>query len=428
MKNLTKVVKIISRKSLLLLCFLSLWPSIASANTNLTLDILGEEFTLQHFPAAGTQLVLYIAPGYGFNGRGTSTSQALSELGIEVWMVDLVDNLFLPQGNQSIRAFDGRYVAKIIEIAHKKTGKNITLLSSSFGAIPVLRGARQWQLNNHKLEKAYLNGAILFSPELYTSIPALGVDPDFEPITSATNIPIMIYQSEFRNNRWQLDNVIERLEKNNAHVYRKILHGIVSFFYEIDTFPNTLKTLRELPAEIPNIINLLESTPTPLIASKIDESSEKKYVGIDIKLKSYKGEGVPLPLNLKNMADERFVRNHYTNKVTVVNFWATWCPPCVVEIPSLNRLKTKMKGSNFELISINFGQQKTTISEFLKKVNVEFPVLLDEAGRTSGDWNTISLPSTYVIGPDGKFAYAVNAAIEWDNPEVINTLKKLSRQ
>lgn len=415
---------------LLLLC-----SHVANANSakltshSMTLEVLEEEFTLQAFPAAGNQLILYVAPGYGFNIRGTNTAQALSSLGIEVWMVDLVENLFLPQGNQSIREVDGRYVAKIIEAAHKKTGKNVTLLSSSFGAIPVLRGARQWQLKNSALDKVYLNGAILFSPELYTSIPALGVDPEFEPITSATNIPVMILQSEFRNNRWQLQNVVSRLEKSNAVVYQKILKGIVSFFYEIDTFPKTLQTLREFPAEIPKIVSLLESTPTPLFASKeLKEESKKvskKYVGIDIKLKKYKGNRIPLPLDLKSMAGERVVRDQYTDKVTVVNFWATWCPPCVVEIPSLNRLKAKMNGHDFELISVNFGQKKKTISDFLKKVDVEFPVLLDEIGRTSGDWNTISLPSTYVIGPDGKFAYAVNAAIEWDSPEVVKALEAL---
>ena len=94
----------------------------------------------------------------------------------------------------------------------------------------------------------------------------------------------------------------------------------------------------------------------------------------------------------------------------------------------LNRLKSKMKDSNFELISINFGEGEAIIKEFLKKVNVEFPVLLDDKGRISGDWNTIVLPSTYVIGPDGKFAYAVNAAIEWDSPEVVDALKKLASQ
>ena len=94
----------------------------------------------------------------------------------------------------------------------------------------------------------------------------------------------------------------------------------------------------------------------------------------------------------------------------------------------LNRLSNKMAGVDFELLSVNFGQEKSTISDFLKKVNVEFPVLLDEGGKTAGEWNTIVLPSTFVIGPDGKFAYAVNAAIEWDSPEVVKALKSLAEK
>jgi len=398
----------------------------ARANTSLTLDVLGEEFTLQRFPASGNQLVLYVAPGYGFNDRSTAMAHALSGFGIEVWMVDLAVNLFLPPGNSSIRSLDGRYLAMIIQQAHIKSGKNITLLSSSYGAIPVLRGARHWQLNNHKRKQTYLNGAILFSPELYRTIPALGIDPEFEPITSATNIPVMIYQSELRNNRWQLDKVIQKLEKSNAVVYRKILPGITSFFYQIDTKPETLMALRIIPVEIPLVIKLLESTPAPLRAAKLAQPGATKHSGIDIKLRTYKGGKAPLPLDLVNINGERIVRSQYTNKITLVNFWATWCPPCVQEIPSLNRLSTKMKNSNFELLSINYAEEKATITEFLNKVDVIFPVLLDEKGRTAASWNTITLPSTFIIGPDGRIAYGVNAAIEWDSQEVVETLKKLA--
>ena len=151
-----------------------------------------------------------------------------------------------------------------------------------------------------------------------------------------------------------------------------------------------------------------------------------KHKKLDIELKQYKGNRKPLPIDLVNINGERVVREQFGGKVTVVNFWATWCPPCVEEIPMLNRLKAKMKNSNFELLSINFGQEEAVIVEFLKKVNVEFPVLLDGGGRTAGDWNTVVLPSTFVIGPDGKFAYAVNAAIEWDSPAVVQALKELA--
>jgi len=236
----------------------------------------------------------------------------------------------------------------------------------------------------------------------------------------------MIYQSALRNNRWQLGSVIERLEKNKATVYRKILPQIVSFFYQIDELPMTLKTLRELPAEIPKVIKLLEATSTPINAVEIAHAEKIKNKSLDISLKKYEGDKTPLPLDLHDIHGERVIRNDYKDKVTVVNFWATWCPPCVEEIPMLNRLSEKMEGRNFELLSINFGQEKSTISEFLKKVNVEFPVLLYDGGRTAGNWNTIVLPSTFVVGPDGEIAYAVNAAIEWDSPEVVTALKRLA--
>jgi peroxiredoxin len=417
------------KKGILFFCVLPWLVCVftASANSNFTLDVLGEEFTLQQFSASGKQLILYVAPGYGFNQRSTSTAQVLSKLGIEVWMVDLAENFFVPHGNESSHSFSGRYVADIIQQAYLKTGKNITLLSSSFGAIPVLRGARLWQVNNPLLKKAYLNGAILFSPELYKTIPALGIDPEFEPITAATNIPIMIYQSELRNNRWQLENVVSRLEKSHATVYQKIMPDVVSFFYEIDELPQTMKNLRELPLELPRIIHLLQATNTPLLAEKLPKAEKRKFTSLDVGLKKYKGNKLPRPFDLKNIKGERIKRDHFKGKVTVVNFWATWCPPCVEEIPMLNRLKVKMKDVSFELISINFGQEKSTISDFLSKVNVEFPVLLDEGGKIAGDWNAVVLPSTFVIGPNGKFAYAVNAAIEWDSPEVVAALKKLAK-
>lgn len=400
--------------------------SIANAAQIETLTVEGEDFALQHYPSSGNQLILYVSSGYGFNERSSSTAKRFTQLGIEVWMVDLAENLFLPVGNESMHSIDGRYVAGLIQQVHQKTGKNVTLLTSSFGSIPVLLGARQWQIDNKNLNKPYLTGAILFSPELYKSIPPLGVDPEFEEIASATNIPIMIYQAALRNNRWQLTNVVEKLEKNEAVVYQKILPGIVSFFYKSDELPKTLQTLNELPNEIPRVITLLEKTPTPLKPAKLSQNGKRIAKKLDIKLVPYKGKSKPIPFDLMNIDGKRIVRTNFKGKVTIVNFWATWCPPCVEEIPMLNRLKNEMSGDRFELLSINFGQDKSLIQEFLKEVKVEFPVLLDEEGKIAGQWNTIVLPSTFVIGPDGEFAYAVNAAIEWDSPDVIKMMKKLA--
>jgi peroxiredoxin len=116
----------------------------------------------------------------------------------------------------------------------------------------------------------------------------------------------------------------------------------------------------------------------------------------------------------------------YRGKITVVNCWASWCPPCVEEIPSLNRLREQMQGQPFELISINYADSPEKIHEFMSRVNVQFPVLIDPNGKVSQQWNVIGFPSTFVIGKDGKIQYGVNAAIQWDAPEVINALKALN--
>lgn len=84
-----------------------------------------------------------------------------------------------------------------------------------------------------------------------------------------------------------------------------------------------------------------------------------------------------------------------------------------------------MTGSHFELISINYAEDEKAIREFMKNVNVEFPVLLDRDGNFARKWNVITYPSTFIIDVNGKIKYGVNAAIKWDDPEVIQKINSL---
>jgi thiol-disulfide isomerase/thioredoxin len=172
------------------------------------------------------------------------------------------------------------------------------------------------------------------------------------------------------------------------------------------------------------MITLLEkykvpSEPVPL------KTTIKNKSGIDITLKEFRGSNTPLAINLKDIDGNAVVKEDFTGKITLINFWATWCAPCIEEIPSLNRLKKKMEGLPFELISINYAENRKTIKEFMKEVNVEFPVLLDQDGNFAKKSNVIVYPSTFVIDTNGKIKYGVNAAIEWDDPELIRILKSL---
>lgn len=396
---------------------------VSHAENELVIPVLsGDEISVEQFPASGKYLMLWLAPEYGIRGAHRSLAKMLTKQNIEVWQTDIVSSLFLAQGTTSIKKLSGNHVADLIEYAHKTTGKKIIVAGDSYASITALMGAHQWQ--QRKQAKAYFIGAMLFSPYTYASIPPLGQLPEYMPIISATNIPIMIYQAKNNGNIGQFDSLLEKLQQHGNPVYTRLTPKVMSLFYEENPSKEMLQQVKPLPINIKKMISILEKHPVPKKAIAMKNIAVNK-TGIDIYLKPYKGNVSPLPINLNDAHDKLFTKNTYKGQVTVINFWATWCPPCVEEIPSLNRLKEKMKGLAFELISINYAEDKKTILEFMKKVNVEFPVLLDNEGNFSRKWNVITYPSTFVIDKKGQIRYGVNAAIEWDDPEFIEKLKTL---
>ena len=385
----------------------------------------GTDIIASHYPADGDTLLIWVVSSYSPSERVFRTAYAMADRGFEIWQVDFAEALFQPKSSNFMRNLDAQYVVDVIEAAHRRTKKKIVLVARAYGAIPLLRGATLWQLQHPG--ESYLSGAILFSPDFFVSIPELGLDPDYLPITSQSTLPLMIYQGGRRGTAWQFPRLLKTLTETNESVYYKVMPDVSGVFYRNDFDPASLNMLAKLPDELPGVIHLLQNTKAASPPAYQQEKIVHK-ARMDIELKPFKGNNTPTPFSLKDINGQTITLNNTQGKVTVVNFWATWCPPCVEEIPSLNRLNKKMQGKPFSLISINYAESETLISEFLKQVNVEFPVLLDRKGEVSQQWNVIAFPSTFVIGPNGKIHYGINAAIAWDDPKVITKLNELMGQ
>lgn len=422
--------------SLLLLAALltsSVISQAASEPQEFSVEIADQEMQIKRFVDAGhpsgKDLIIWLTPGFGETDREYQLANALTQGGAEIWYVDLAESLFLPGGTSTMRALDGQYVAGLIKAAHEQTGKTVFLLGRSYSSLPALRGARLWQQDFYKntaaTKPAYFAGVILFSPELYSHVGELGVAPVYDPIASASNIPIMLYQAGKRGNRWQLEENLAQLRTGGAQVYLKILPGVTGVFYKKDTAMETENVLKMLPEQLPGVMAMLEKTPLTNNVKPLLHSKQKTGKQLSLTLTPYKGNATPPDLSLESTTDKHVVRDNYQGQVTLVNFWASWCGPCVEEIPSLNKLSSQMKGVPFELISVNYAEDKQRITEFLKEVRVDFPVLLDSDGRVAAQWKVMVFPATFVIGPDGKIAYGVNGAIYWDSPEVVDKLKAL---
>lgn len=378
---------------------------------------------MQRYPASGRQLIIWIAPGWGSRERSFKLIESLAESGIEVWHVDILESLFLQRSSNSMRELSGAYVAELVKQAHQQTAKSIFLFSRSYGAVPLLRGAREWQLNNPG--QRYLKGAIIFSPDLYQGAPALGMPPEYLPIVDASNIAIAIFQGDKRGNRWQLNNLVERLQNGGAPVFVTLLKNVNSVFFEPSRVEPSDKLMSEVQRKIRSMLGLLEKMPQPSQAVQQLASVSKESAALDDSLKPYRANPEPLKLALLDAKGKRFVRTDYRHKVTIVNFWATWCRPCVKEIPSLNNLRRLMKGKPFELISVNYAESADEIRAFMKTVNVDFPVLMDSDGRVSADWRVVVFPSTFVIGPSGRIEYGVNAGLEWDESAIVEKINSM---
>lgn len=383
----------------------------------------GTELTLYQYPAQGDYLILWIGSGYGFNERTIQTARNFAANGMEVWKIDFAEALFQTSSSNFLRNLNADYVVDIIEDAHRQTGKKIVLFARAYGAIPVLRGATLWQQKQNT--RANLLGAVLLSPDLYASIPSLGQDPDYLPITRYTTLPLFILQAGKRGTAWQLPRLLTQLQQTNQSVYFSVMQGVSGVLYPDDNSPETLARLASLPTDMPGIIRLLERTPYPKLDVGYSQTQTPYQARLDNQLKPFKANPTPAAIRLTDINGNPFALTDYTGQVTIVNFWATWCPPCVEEIPSLNRLREKMAGKSFRLISINYAESRQTVAQFMQRVNVEFPVLMDVDGKVAAQWNVIAFPSTFVIGKDGNIKYGINAAIRWDAPDIIRTLDAL---
>lgn len=410
----------------LLLIFLMSMPQASLAQTIETETLSDDvDLDISKYPAQGEHLILWIASGYGFRDSHKKLAGLLAQQGLEVWQTDLLESQFLPKGTASIKALDGQIVSRLISKAHEQRNKKITLLSSSYGAIPVLRGIRKWQQRQDT--KARVLGSILFSPSLYQGIPPLGTKPNYLPIAYASNSPIYIFQGAAHGNRWQLDKLVETLLSGGSPVYTELLPNIGSIFFRQET-DYVKKLFPRMPYRIKTRLKLLESSPFLRTVAKLPSTEAKTHSGLDNTLKKFKGSKTPPPIDLFTINGKPFIKNDFKNQVTIVNFWASWCKPCIEEIPSLNNLRRKMVDKPFELISINYAEKPEIIAEFMKTVKVDFPVLLDPDGLESAKWLVIAFPSTFVIGPDGLFHYGVNAGIQWDSDEVLGKINTLLHQ
>lgn len=112
--------------------------------------------------------------------------------------------------------------------------------------------------------------------------------------------------------------------------------------------------------------------------------------------------------------------------ITLLNFWATWCPPCKKEMPSIQRLYNLMAGTKFRIVAISTGETRKTVEDFIAKNKYTYPVYLDEKGSLGASFASQGIPTTYILDKSGKIFAGIVGSREYDESSLVTILKEMA--
>jgi len=138
----------------------------------------------------------------------------------------------------------------------------------------------------------------------------------------------------------------------------------------------------------------------------------------------------PIPsadFELLNMDEEKVKLSDYRGKVVLLNFWATWCPPCIREMPSMELLHQQVDADDFKVIAVNQMEDIDQVFAFTGQLEVDptFTIVFDTTSEVSLAYAVRGLPTTYLLDKEGNIRYRAVGGREFNHPEVVKIINQL---
>lgn len=401
------------------------------ATTEHTEITLASDFDMQmlQFPAGSKNLLIWLPSRHGVRAGHSTFAASIRSAGIDFWLVDLHTSYMVLTGRKDYARFKPQHIKELIDYAVQQGWKNIFVGGESRGAALAMQGVRQWQVDHPG--KSSVKGLLFYHPHLIVGYTEIGERAAYHPITNATNIPMYIFQPQYSTKNLRSAELVEQMQRGGATVFFHLLKGVQGGFHVRSEGRLKQRDLEErnlIGQRIKKAMSLLARLPTPVQAAQMPESEPHKGAETERYVELIPLDfGEVLPLRLYDQQDRLFDLKNHRGEVVLVNFWATWCGPCVKEIGSLMRLIEHLKDKPFRVVAVNIGESKARVEAFFKKLKVtpNFVVLFDPDGKVARDWKIYAYPSNYLLNKQHKVRFGYRGALRWDQPHIVKTVETL---
>ncbi len=388
----------------------------------------GDELSLVRYPAQGRRLILWLPSENGFGPGHAGIAEGLAREGIDVWALKLHSSFMLAPGRQSLDQLDPVALLPVLELALMQEFERLYLLSSGRGARLALELAYRWQQQAPDVARR-LKGMVLFTPHLIEEQVNIGRKAGYLPIAGYSNLPIYTIMPEYSTKYARSREIAERLQQGGSQVYVHLLGNIRGGFQmreDGDLKPADIEMRQRLPRLLRQALDLLDRTPAAPLRPGWKPGKVTTVASFRApRLYPIEGRPRPPPLRLQTLDGREIDLAKLQGEAVLINFWATWCAPCIEEMPSLSRLVEKMRGKPFRVLAVNIGERPEAIGRFLQRIPVNFDILLDSESKAVRDWEVYAYPSNYLIDREGRIRYGYRGALAWDAPEIVETIEGL---
>ncbi len=169
------------------------------------------------------------------------------------------------------------------------------------------------------------------------------------------------------------------------------------------------------------------AAPPVVVLNQPDLPSGRPPVAVD--LDKYRSTEAPKPMPDLSFLDgegRRVDLSEFKDKLVLLNLWATWCAPCVKEMPALDRLQAQLGGPGFQVVALSVDRGgRDQVAPFYQKIGVtSLGLYLDPASASMQALSLRGLPTTLLVDPEGRELGRIEGPVEWDSPEIVAFLRK----